>query len=337
MARFQSRLRSETTPLPVDQWSPAFLASLPALMPSLLDLDLAPATRASYNGHVRQYLTFCDRTDRPHRPDATVLAQFILGRAMTGYKLSTIELGVYAVAKWGKEQFGITELLETPVVQRALKAAPRIVTGPQAPEQKLPLSWSVLRSILTSVMPADAASPFIKARDAALLIVGWQGMFRSSELVNITWEHVHFTDKGVMIYVPSSKTDPSDGSWVFLGDSGATVGASFLLRRLRTFLGGFPTGPVFTGWQHTMTAMSKTTVSVRVKCWLSRANVPAPDLYAAHSLRRGGATHAARLGIPLRYIMTMGRWKSDAVRQYLYNSPTDLFTQSSHMLTTVQA
>jgi hypothetical protein len=36
-------------------------------------------------------------------PDPHTLAQFVVGRAMQGYALSTIEQGVYAVARWGAD------------------------------------------------------------------------------------------------------------------------------------------------------------------------------------------------------------------------------------------
>ena len=73
-------------------------------------------------------------------------------------------------------------------------------------------------------------------------------------------------------------------------------------------------------------------MSVRLRKALQEAQVPHWDLYAAHSLRRGGATHASKVGVSTRQIQTMGRWRSDAVRQYLYTSPEQLFAASRRML-----
>eukprot|EP00775_Hariotina_reticulata_P006070 gene6070-6309_t len=36
----------------------------------------------------------------------------------------------------------------------------------------------------------------------------------------------------------------------------------------------------------------------------------------------GGATHAAQVGVPVRFVQLMGRWKSDVVRLYMYASPS---------------
>lgn len=333
MARHQLGLRASMSAIEVGDWTDQFLHGLRVAMPALLDLDLAPATRVSYSGHVNQYRLFCERTGKPLRPDAAAVAEFILGRALMGYKMSTIELGVYALAKWAAEQYGVGDLLGSTVIKRALKAAPRLVLGPQSPLQKLPISWQLLSTIVSVTIPLASSGAFVKARDTALLLVGWQGMFRSSELIAMRWENIHFTPHGVMIFVPESKTDPSEGAWVFLADATApTMRVSLALRALRLLLGRSD-GPVFTGWQQHHQPMSKTTVGVRVRHWLAAAGVRSPDLYAAHSLRRGGATHAAQVGIPVRFIMTMGRWKSDSVRQYLYNSPSQLFQQSQLMVT----
>ena len=91
-------------------------------------------------------------------------------------------------------------------------------------------------------------------------------------------------------------------------------------------------GYVFTGRQGPAEHLSKTTVGVRLQKALEVAGVKDWRLYAAHSLRRGGATHAAKVGLPLRMIQAMGRWKSDAVRVYLYCSPEQLFAASTRLL-----
>lgn len=48
---------------------------------------------------------------------------------------------------------------------------------------------------------------YVAVRDGALMLLGWAGMFRSSELVGVEWEHVKFSGSGVMIHIPRSKTD----------------------------------------------------------------------------------------------------------------------------------
>jgi integrase len=249
---------------------------------------------------------------------------------MSGYKLSYIELGVSAVGRWAADQ-GLEGLNAERVVVRALKVAGKLAL--RGVEQKLPLSAKQLQWAVEALSRVSQDG-FIQARDEALFVVGWAGMFRSKELVGIEWEHVHFcTSGGVMIFIPMSKTDPGEGAWVFLSP-GQQVGLGVCpvraLRHLRVVTGGV--GYVFPSRLGVAQPLSKTTVAVRLRKALQVAGVAAWELYAAHSLRRGGATHAAKLGLPLRLIQAMGRWKSDAVRVYLYCSPEQLFGASKQLL-----
>lgn len=326
----QQRGSARGAPKPVEQWSEGFLALLERQLPELLQLDLEQSTRKAYDVHVRQYEQLCAKLRRPFMPSAATLARFVLGRALSGYKLSYIELGVSAVGRWALDQ-GVDGLAAQPLVVRALKVAGKLVV--RAVAQKLPLSARQLQWVVEA-LPQVSASGFIRARDEALFVVGWAGMFRSKELVGIKWEHVHFCSSGgVMIFIPRSKTDPGEGAWVFLSP-GPEVGLGVCpvraLRQLRVVTGG--QGFVFTARLGEGAALSKTTVAVRLRKALQVAGVASWELYAAHSLRRGGATHAAKVGMPLRLIQAMGRWRSDVVRVYLYCSPEQMFGASRRLL-----
>ena len=48
-----------------------------------------------------------------------------------------------------------------------------------------------------------------KIRDKALILIGFAGGFRRSELVNIENEDVEFVEEGVKILIKRSKTDQS--------------------------------------------------------------------------------------------------------------------------------
>lgn len=332
MGQCQQRRGSEReNPRPVQEWSEGLLALLERQLPELLQLDLEQSTRKAYDVHVRQYANLCAKLGRPLAPSSSTLARFVLGRALSGYKLSYIELGVSAVSRWALDQ-GVEGLGSQPLVVRALKVAGKLAV--RAVAQKLPLSARQLRWVVEA-LPRVSSDGFLRARDEALFVVGWAGMFRSKELVGIRWEHVHFCSSGgVMIFIPRSKTDPGEGAWVFLSpgqEAGLGVCPVRALRQLKVLTGG--QGFVFTARSgESERALSKTTVAIRLRKALEVAGVASWELYAAHSLRRGGATHAAKVGMPLRLIQAMGRWRSDAVRVYLYCSPEQMFGASSQLL-----
>jgi integrase len=276
---------------------------------------------------MRQFEKFCEVAGIQLQPDATALAQFVVGRAQHGYALSTIEQGVYAVSRWAQGK-GVEGLAAALVVRQAMKVAAKLAVP--AGRQKLPLDRQDLPAAVR-VLQKQGARDFVGVRDRALFLVGWAGMFRSSELVGISWEDVREYRQGLLLYVPRSKTDQArEGAWVLIAiceqQEMCPVQA---VRRLRGFArkgrDGQVTGPVFTSWPRGEEALSKGTVGIRLQKVLEKAGVDNWQQYAAHSLRRGGATWAVRQGVSVRQVMVMGRWKSDVVREYLNHSPAELW------------
>ena len=195
----------------VEYWEPEYLQDLEHKWHALLQLDLAESSHRSYGWHQQQYKVMCQRLQRPVWPDPHSLAQFMIGRAQHGYARSTVEQGAYAVARWGTD-VGVDGLIGHREVQRAMAVVAKVAT-PAGAGQKLPLDRRDLRKVVYD-LGALGDNSFLGRRDTALLIVGWAGMFRSSELVGIRWDHVSFTSKGgVLIYVPSSKTDQKRTDW----------------------------------------------------------------------------------------------------------------------------
>lgn len=318
--------------VPVGLWSEEFVRSLQLHHAQLLRLDVAPATTRVYDAGVRRYMAFCDRLGVPKVPEPAQVSQFILGCAYANYALSTIRVGVAALQRWAADEHGVPGLGHSPLVVRAMKVAARhaVLTT----RQKLPVSHGQMQAMVSYL---EGLHSFVGVRDSAMLQVGWAGMLRSSELVGLRWDQVYFPDRGgVMLYIPQSKTDPGEGAWVLLAAGAGLLDPVGALKRLRVLAGGaVARGPVFATRQGVAVALSKTTVAVRVRKVLEAVGVSSWKAYAAHSLRRGGATHAAAAGVPLRYIMLMGRWRSDVVRQYMYYTPCQVLAASGRMLEAV--
>jgi integrase len=315
-------------------WTTEFVQRVQLDMPAFMAADVAASSQVTYDAGVLRSERFCAAAGYQRKLTAVSVAEFIACMVAANYKLSTISVTMASLRRWSTQVWGFEGLLDMPAVQRALKVARRLAVQEQ--RQKLPLSADDLVSVL-GVLQERGAGQFIAVRDSALFVVGWAGLLRSSELVGLDWEDVHFTETGeVMLYLPRSKTDPGAGAWVFLGSGcGGDIDLAGVLHDLfvlRLLADGVASGPVFRPFQSSSARLSKTTVGVRLKKALSSAGVQGSDLYAAHSLRRGGATHAASSGVHTRLIQVMGRWKSDAVRAYLYTRPDQLFQASDTML-----
>lgn len=162
---------------------------------------------------------------------------------------------------------------------------------------------------------------------AAALAVGVYGLFRSGELTvkpdtnpddvlkraDVMWDH---DDKSVTITLRVSKTDPlRDGVTIQLHYNGsATCPYTLLLRAWKAAPDQRPTAPLFQRddgsplrYQHLNAAIK----SLASECGINVASV------GGHSLRIGGATTLAAIGVPDHVIQQLGRWRSLSVQRYI--------------------
>jgi site-specific recombinase XerD len=143
-------------------------------------------------------------------------------------------------------------------------------------------------------------------RDKALLLVGFAGALRRSELVGLDVGHIQMTAQGMVLTVPFSKTDQEGrGRQVGIpfGNNLETCPVNAVSEWLKT--GGITDGPVFRAVRANgsiaRTRLVDRTVARVVKRTLLRLGRD-PSHYAGHSLRAGLATQAAISGVSERVI-----------------------------------
>ena len=147
-------------------------------------------------------------------------------------------------------------------------------------------------------------------RDKSIILIGFAGGFRRSELVNIEYEDIEFVSEGVKIFVKRSKTDQSG--------EGMTKGIPYFSNpnycpviSLKNWIekSEIKSGKIFD--------MSDKSVALTVKKYTALAGLDS-NKYSGHSLRSGFATSAAELGAEERNIMTMtGHKTTQMVRRYI--------------------
>lgn len=138
-------------------------------------------------------------------------------------------------------------------------------------------------------------------RDRVLLLVGFAGALRRSELVGIDVERVRFCEGGLMLTIPRSKTDPYKiGRSIFIAARPSNGCAVSALQGL--FSGGsLQSGAVFRSVNSRGQfgdRLSTEYVSVAVKV-VAKALGRDPRRYSGHSLRAGFVTDAAVTGLPV--------------------------------------
>ena len=161
------------------------------------------------------------------------------------------------------------------------------------------------------------------ARDRALLLIGFYGAFRRSELCAFCVRDAVTDDRGLLLFLPRSKTDQEG--------AGATIEIQRLpesrycpveaLEAWRLVLDRLdpltPEGagrPLFRAWSWPprrglrITPMSPAGVNFVIQAAIDRAGLT--GRLSAHSLRSGFATEAAERGLPIDALMAQGRWKT---------------------------
>ncbi|MGO4724851.1 MULTISPECIES: tyrosine-type recombinase/integrase [unclassified Inquilinus] len=157
-------------------------------------------------------------------------------------------------------------------------------------------------------------------RDMALLLIGFAGGFRRSELAAFDLRDATFSAEGLVLFVGRSKADQErHGAEVGIETvPGSTLCAVTALRRWLEVRGDAPGGlfcrldrggNLVGGADGRLLPIDPATIARLVKRVIARTGLGTED-FSAHSLRAGMMTAADLLGIPLEKAMEHGRWKS---------------------------
>jgi integrase len=165
-------------------------------------------------------------------------------------------------------------------------------------------------------------------RDKALLLLGYAGALRRSELVGLDVADLDFTDEGLKLTVRRSKTDQEAAGFVKAIGRG-TRADTCPVRALRTWLdaAGIGAGPVFRqirrGGRVQAERLSTDAVARILKRLAPKLGLD-PDQIAGHSLRAGFVTDQYAKGTAEGAIMKHTGHKSRSVMA-IYEREADLF------------
>ena len=173
---------------------------------------------------------------------------------------------------------------------------------------------------LRKIMAGLDAEPPLDGRDRALLLIGFAGAFRRSELVSLNVEDLEFNENGLVIHLRRSKTDPEEQGRKVGIPYGSTP-ATCPVRAVKAWMAVLHQtgeGPLFRavdghGRIHPLRLMRQSLALV-VKKRTAKEGIEGD--YAGHSLRAGLATAAA--GVPEHAIMAQTGHRSLAtLRKYI--------------------
>jgi len=292
---------------------PAHLAVAPELAASAKSYaraSKAPRTVAAYRSAWLAFEAWCDSTGGVALPaSAECVALYLTARADAGRKPATIGLDLAAIGE-AHRLAGHPSPTTAPAVSVVLAGIRRTLGVAQ--ERKAPLLAGDLCRAL-EFLPAG----LLGQRDAALLLVGFAGAFRRSELVGLNAEDLAFSAEGLTITLRRSKTDQEgEGRAVALPYSVNPKACPVRVLRAWLEAAGITAGPVFRGVNRHGTAgqaaLTGRAVAMVVKRSAKAAGLD-PSRFSGHSLRAGFATAAAKRGKSERAIMRQTGHKSVAM------------------------
>src|SRR5262245_57335119 len=149
-------------------------------------------------------------------------------------------------------------------------------------------------------------------RDRAILLLGFAGAFRRSELVGLDVTDLEFCTGGLRVSIRKSKTD-QEGLGVKIaiarGSTACPVDAVSAWLKASAIIEGPLFRPVTRTQKISDRRLSARAVGQLVKAYARRAGLKAAD-FSGHSLRSGFLTSAAAHGASIFKMMDVSRHKS---------------------------
>lgn len=285
---------------------------------SLLEAAVADNTRRAYLSRIKAFAAWCSATSLFPAASQTI-ALYIAALVDDKKSVSTIQQTLAAISVCLRST-GQEDVTKSEFVRRTAKGARRTIGV--APAKKQPLRIPVLEAIVCGIDRNINAG----SRDAALILLGFAGAFRRSELVALDVTDLFPTvaadgRPAYEVNLRRSKTDP-EGRGQIKGIFSAGNSLLCPVSALRDYMAGseISAGPLFRrirkGNMMVADRLSDKAVALIIKKRAAAAGV-ALDL-SGHSLRSGFITTAAEAGRTERSIMNQtGHRSMTTLRGYI--------------------
>lgn len=264
-------------------------------------------TRKAYRSAIRQFEKWGGRLPT----DRDTIVRYLLTRA-TSLNPRTLDLHLTAISQWHHYQ-GLSDPVRDPLVRKTMEGIRRTHGQPKRKAKALRLEHIAQMVKHLQQLPHSKK----KYRDIALVLTGFFGAFRRSELVAIQVSDLAWEPEGLIIRLPRSKTDQQATGLVralpFAGNP-ACCPAKAIKQWMNT--AGITTGPLFrpvNRWDQIQTRqLSPGAINDLLKTLGGACLFDFVPELSSHSFRRGLSTSAGREKVDFELIKKQGGWKSDA-------------------------
>ena len=275
-------------------------------------------TLRAYKSDFKDFGAFCAKHGFNSMPTEPKVVSLYLTHLSSSSKISTLRRRLVSIGVVHKIK---GHYLDTkhPVIIENLMGIKRKKGSIQI--GKKPILINHLKQII-NVIDEQKIEKIKKLRNRTLILLGFGGGFRRTELISINYEDLDFVEEGVKITLRRSKTDQF-GEGLIKGLPYFTNEKYCPVTSLKNWinLSKIKTGAIFRrfakGSTLTMHRLTDQSVVLVIKDCLKLAGIENQN-YSGHSLRSGFATVAAESGADERSIMAMtGHKTSQMVRRYI--------------------
>lgn len=262
----------------------------------------APATVRAYSADWQHFEAWCQEHSLAALPSTPHVVSLYLTSLASTHKAATIGRRIIAINKVHRAAgHDAPAAMSNVLVGETVKGIHRVHGTAQ--DHKAPLLMTDLRAVIYC-LPATSAG----IRDRAILLLGFSGGFRRSELAALRVEDVVMTPEGMIVNLRRSKTDQAGaGRQVAIprgqGETCPVAAVAAWISQLKSTcveagIKTSETGPLFRG----ITVQGKVGESLHADSIAGivkkavRSTGLDPARYAGHSLRAGLCTEAFRNG-----------------------------------------
>jgi site-specific recombinase XerD len=271
-------------------------------------------TRRAYALDWSAFMGWCDQAGASTLPASpATVAAYAAHLADSGYAVATIGRKLASISQAHKLAGYEQSPARSEQVRTVVKGIRR--TKGTSQRQAAPATVPILRRLVDT-----CDDSLMGIRDRALLLLGFAGALRRSELVGLDLADLEWTIEGLIVTVRKSKTDQEA--------KGRPIGIPYGLdlcpvRALRAWIdaAGLVSGPLWPHldrWGHTgEKPITDRAVALIVKRHAAAVGLD-PSLFSGHSLRAGLATAAAEMGMSaLDIAQQTGHKSQEMVARYV--------------------
>ena len=278
----------------------------------------ASNTLKAYKSDFKDFGAFCSRHSLSSLPTEPKIVSLYLTHLSKNSKISTLRRRLVSISMAHKLK-GYHLDTKHPIIVENLMGIRRVKGSIQ--KGKKPILINHLKTII-NVIDQQKIGDIKKFRDKSIILIGFGGGFRRTELISIDYEDLEFVTEGLKITIRKSKTDQF-GEGMIKGLPYFTNETYCPIVNLKKWLktSKIKSGPVFRRFTKgsilTDKRLTDQSVVFLMKQYLNLAGIENKN-FAGHSLRSGFATVAAESGADERSIMAMtGHKTTQMVRRYI--------------------